>query len=71
VVLVPANISVTGLLNGDELTVTQTTNSRYTTAGTAATIAGVGTGKTVEVNGMVVTAFNPPCHQQNDLWLRL
>jgi hypothetical protein len=59
VVLVPANISVTGLLNGDELTVTQTTNSRYTTAGTAATIAGVGTGKTVEVNGMVVTAFNP------------
>jgi autotransporter-associated beta strand protein len=59
VVLIPANISVTGLLNGDVLTVTQTTNSRYTTAGTAATVVEVGTGKTVEVNGMVVTAMNP------------
>jgi autotransporter-associated beta strand protein len=58
VVLQPNNILVTGLLNGDVLTVTQTTNSHYTSAGTATSIVGVGIGKTVSVNGMIVTAFN-------------
>jgi len=45
VVIQPSNIAVTGLLNGDVLSVTQTTNSHYTSVGSASTIIGVGTGK--------------------------
>jgi hypothetical protein len=53
-----ANLLVTGLLNGDVLSMSQNSNAVFTTAGTGASIIAVGTGKNVAVNAAIVTATN-------------
>jgi autotransporter-associated beta strand protein len=53
-----ANLLVTGLLNGDVLSLSQNSNAVFTTAGTGTSIVAVGTGKNVDVNAAIVTATN-------------
>ena len=53
-----SNLVVDGLLNGDVLSLSQAPNAVFTTAGTAASITEVGTGKNVNVNASILTATN-------------
>ena len=53
-----SNYAITGFINGDQLYSVLPTRSVFTTAGTAASVAGSGTGKTVSVSGMTLVGIN-------------
>ena len=54
--LLPANFVLSGALGGDTVTLNPVSSGAYTTAGSGSTVAGVGTGKTVQATGLGYSA---------------